>query len=241
MQHSVTHVAAATDRVVTRPKVAHGRRALWLLAMVSPLFLAPVWSVAWRAIPLPREWGTAIRLVLVLVLAVSTITDETAGKIRNWATFPALFWAVAINAAGSIARHLGWELSASLGDIGLSSCLVGGLACFSVTLLGAMRSGTGHGDVKLAAAIGALIGWQHGVSAVLYACVAAVLARSVALAWRAGPWAVAYNLTRYLRPHGESPVPAPSVEEQRQLDRPERLAKYFAVGTLASITGGSLL
>jgi prepilin signal peptidase PulO-like enzyme (type II secretory pathway) len=225
------------------------RRLAWGLALVAPPLLAPTWIWAWRSIggsvPSLMGFGTMSGLVLVLLVATSAITDERSGKIRNWTTFPAFFWGVTINLTGQLAASRGWEIAAVLGDIGIGACLIGALVCFSVMVLGAMASGTGMGDVKLATAVGALLGWERGLVVLLFACVGAVIVRYVLMLWQVGPWVVALDLSRKIQRLGllptTVPIPSPTVEQDNRLRRPIRLGIFFALGTLLAVLGGSSL
>ena len=59
-----------------------------------------------------------------------------------------------------------------------------------ITLAGYHMSGRGAGDVKLAAAIGALLGVQHGVFAVAYSYIVAAVAIIIWSTWVNGPLAI---------------------------------------------------
>lgn len=99
---------------------------------------------------------TVTFVVLVVLLAVATVTDVRHGRIPN-----------ALTATGVLA---GLVLGLAQGDLaapllGLAAALTVGLPLFA---LGAV----GGGDAKLLAAVGALVGPATLVSALLYAGVA---------------------------------------------------------------------
>lgn len=102
---------------------------------------------------------------LALVLAALALFDLRRGRLPDWLTLP-------LAAAGLLrAWRLGVGLEAALG------CAVGfiafaGLAVAYRRLRG--REGLGFGDVKLAAAAGAWVGWQGLPSVVLLAAAAAL-------------------------------------------------------------------
>lgn len=102
--------------------------------------------------------------VLFGVGIIATITDFLRRKIYNWLTLPAILVGLILNSV------LGgwWGLFDSIAGL-----LLGGIIFLILGLMGMM----GGGDVKLAAAVGALIGWYLTVSAIYYgALCGAVLA-----------------------------------------------------------------
>lgn len=111
----------------------------------------PPWSVEY--------WPLGL---LAALLAVSAVTDVRAGRIYNWATYPAI-----------AAALVGHSLTGGIvGDGGLRLGLAGamaGLAVGFLPMLAAwMLGGVGGGDAKLMAAVGALAGWKFAIMAMLY-------------------------------------------------------------------------
>ena len=120
-----------------------------------------------------------------------------------------------------------------MGGVGLKECLAGAASAFAVTLIGYHLSSGGAGDVKLAAVIGALLGFQQGIFAVAYSYVAAALAIIVWSAYSNGPLALVKAAGRtigsWLGPF--SPF-ATSSTDTALLLKPIPLGPYFAIGTL---------
>lgn len=115
----------------------------------------------------------------VVVSGISAWTDWRTGNIPNWLTFGTLALAPFAHAAVGLARHA--TLTEASANAGYS--LVGGIVCGALPLLLYQRGGIGGGDVKLFAALGALLRTMVGVEAELYCFLAAALIAPAHLAY----------------------------------------------------------
>jgi prepilin peptidase CpaA len=102
-------------------------------------------------------------IVCVLVCLVATVTDLRSRRIPNWLTFPSIVIGLVLNTVIP-------ALSQGLGGLklGLVSSVAGCLLlllCFG--LFGLLRF-VGFGDVKLMAAVGALLRWPTALWALVY-------------------------------------------------------------------------
>ncbi len=207
----------------TLPDWLTNRRTAWVLALTLPLLTAPLWHIT--AGGLPGVTGTFTGLVLILLLVTCSITDLTRHKIYNWATYSAVLLAVCANASAGARPEI-------FGTIGLQQSLLGGAVCFVLMLVAYRLARGGAGDLKLAVAIGALLGMHDGVLAVACSYLvggAYILAWTI---WVRGPFTLIKALLRKL---GSLVVPlwvdAPSKDEHALLDKPIPLAAFFAIGT----------
>jgi Flp pilus assembly protein protease CpaA len=204
-------------------------------ALMAPLAAAPVWITLARTINNPID--TVSELVLVLAVAVSAFTDGSSRKIYNWITYPAILWGLGLNLLGSIRPDFNETLS--LGAVGLPGSLLGFLACGMITLFGYRMSGGGAGDVKLAAAIGALLGLQAGVLAVAYSYIFAAIAILAWTAYKFGPLKLlSAGVRKVLSIFMPNMIFAPSEAESKLLLTPIPLGPYFALGTLLVMVKG---
>jgi prepilin signal peptidase PulO-like enzyme (type II secretory pathway) len=218
------------------------RQTHWAAALALPLVIGPVWCLALQS-PSHRL-GTLSGFVLLAVLAVSAVTDAREHRIYNCATYSAVLWALLINVTASIlsggeGSSLFVFVPASfvgpqwLGGVGIGQSLVGLALCFGITLIGYHLSGSGAGDVKLAAAIGSVLGLQLGVYAVVYSYIIAAVAIVVWSIYNNGPLALVKAGSRavgsLLGPLWPFP---PSPKDNALLLKPIPLGPYFAIGTL---------
>ncbi len=231
----------AAKRGVASPALLTSKQICWSVALALPLVVGPVWCLAWQS---QASWlGTLAGFVLVAVLAAAAVTDLNRHKIYNWATYSALLWALAINLVATLlasgdgtaaafgrADIVGPQL---LGGVGIGQCLGGAAVCFVITLFGYRLSGSGAGDVKLATAIGALLGMHQGLFAVAYSYIVAAVAIILWTIYNNGPLALLKAAGRTIG-NGLGPLWPfpPTTTDSALLMRPIPLGPYFAIGTL---------
>ncbi len=128
--------------------------------------------------------------VLVLgLLAVATATDVRRHRIYNWTTYPGMLAAVGLNALGTGLVRFGAVERATLvrlGWIGLGESLAGFLVCGFVLVACYVLLRVGGGDVKLMAMIGAFLGTEQGVTAMLWTFVLGGSLALIVLVWKVG-------------------------------------------------------
>lgn len=119
-------------------------------------------------------FSTGLLLLLALIAAV---TDCAFHKIYNWTTYPGIIAALLLSALEN-----GWE-----GGTGLQESLKGLAACGGLMLVALVFfPDMGGGDVKLVAMLGAFLGFQKGLEALLWTCVLGAAAGLAMLIWRVG-------------------------------------------------------
>lgn len=133
-------------------------------------------------------------VLLLGLLVVATATDLCRHKIYNWTTYPGILAALLLNGMGTVLvattgrdpDELRRTLH-SLGWVGLAESLVGFLACGLVLLVCYVLFKVGGGDVKLMAMLGAFLGPDRGIEAMLWTFVLGGAMGLVVLVWRVGP------------------------------------------------------
>jgi prepilin peptidase CpaA len=178
-----------------------------------------------------------VTVLLVALLAVATVTDLTRHKVYNWTTYPGILAALGLNAVGSLLAAASavdpGTLESVVGWVGLSWSLVGLAACGGVLLLCFVLFKVGGGDVKLMAMMGAFLGPERGIEAMLWTFVLGGCMGLIVLIWRVGPWRLAARTLRQvlwsLRLGSWSPL---TPEERAQLQPPLFLAPNALVAAV---------
>ncbi len=218
-------MSTATQHHLKQPVANNPSRSqLWCWAAVSPLLIAPIWlGFSTNTLgPLHSLSG----LVLVLLIVCSAVTDVQLRKIFNWTTYTAFAWAIAINLLPA-------SLASITGAIGISNCLSSGVICFGLMLIPYCLARGGAGDVKLAAAIGALIGLDAGLLVIAFAYIIAAITIAGWTIWSKGPLAL---FAAMFRKFGAKLFPfyvsVPTKQQSVLLDQPIPLAGFFAIATV---------
>ena len=110
--------------------------------------------------------------VFFAVLAMAAYTDIAKSKVYNWLTLPAIFIGLALS-------FIAYGLSDKLLDVFLGALVGGGIFWFFF-----LFDAVGGGDVKLMAAVGALMGLDFTISALLVIAVVGALMAIVFLLLR---------------------------------------------------------
>lgn len=175
----------------------------------------------------------ASQIVLLLLVGVASVTDTTRGRIYNWTTYPGLLAGLLFQSLDvSNAGHL--EFNAT----GLTESLLGVAGCGGIMLACFLLSDMGGGDVKLLAVVGAFLGLQNGLTALLWTIVLGGFGGLAMLVWRVGAGRILVgtfkHLSLVLRSRGWVPLePA----EREPLGRTLYLAPAALLGVLLTITG----
>ncbi len=109
-------------------------------------------------------------------------------KIYNWTTYPGILLALAASGGGAAAvaagvnpqrlAALGW-ITPNQSALGLAVCGLAMLVCFVLFRIGG-------GDVKLIAMLGAIMGPEQGITAMLWTFVLGGCVGLIVLVWRVG-------------------------------------------------------
>jgi prepilin peptidase CpaA len=177
-----------------------------------------------------------VTVLLLGLLAAASVTDACRHRIPNWLTYGGILAAWALNAAGAgLVAWVGVDREALdrwLGYIGIDQSLLGFLLCGFVLLLCFVFFRVGGGDVKLMAMLGAFLGPDKGIEAMLWTFVLGACMGLTVLIWRVGPWALVVRVLRQvlwtLRLRSWAPL---SEEERAQLET--RL--FLAPSALAAV------
>jgi Flp pilus assembly protein protease CpaA len=207
-------------------------RRLWtMLALTGPAAALPVFLLFHRS----SSFGAATfgQWLALATTWVAAATDVKHGKIFNWCTYPACAWGLAIALAGAADERVAHRL----GALQLGACLVGLAACLFVMLVVHSLTGGGMGDVKLAGALGSLVGMTIGLHAILLTFVTAGVAVVGLSLVRHGlvttVLAFAKGCASFVLPPGWCPALRPT--ERSLLERRVRLGPFFAAGSALAL------
>jgi Flp pilus assembly protein protease CpaA len=227
-------------------RLPNDRKTLWRVGLLTPAILALGWVPFISLLAPSAPVGNVAGCVLVPLLAVCTYTDLRWKIIPNYATYSALLWALGLNLLASVASlaspSFAATLSRHLGAIGIGQSLLGAAVCFAIMFSLYTARGFGGGDIKMAAAVGALLGWQLGMSVLFWCAVTAVVFGIVSIIWQLGPLALFVELARHaafrLVPTYFQP---PTGRLELLMHTPTPMALFFLIGTTVSLLGFSLL
>ena len=130
-------------------------------------------------------------VLLLVLMAVVAWTDIARHKIYNWTTYPCMLAEMALNGLGDLlvwCKFAAAEQLAPWGWIGFGPSLFGFLLCGCLLLTCFVFFHIGAGDVKLMAMMGAFLGPQEGLEALLWTFILGGCLGAILLIWRVGAW-----------------------------------------------------
>ncbi len=168
---------------------------------------------------------TPSTVLLLILTATAAVTDSVSHKIYNWTTYPGIIAALVLNYLQN-----GWDD----GDPALVDSLKGFALCGGLLLATyALNFDIGGGDVKLMAMVGAFLGLEKGVEALLWTFVLGAAVGLCVLIWRVGLFRLVAGTVRHvlwsLRLASWLPL---SEAERKQLQRPLFLARSAAIAVV---------
>ena len=175
-----------------------------------------------------NEWTIVVLLVFV---GIAAVTDTVQQKIYNWTTYPGIL-------AGLLLKTFHFDTAGPHFDsTGLSDGLLGLSSCGGIMLACFLLSDMGGGDVKLLAMVGAFLGLQAGLTALLWTMVlGGVLGLSVVI-WKVGAGKILtgtlHHLRLVIRARGWVPLES---QERVPLQRTLFLAPAALAGVLLTVT-----
>ncbi|NLF07111.1 MAG: prepilin peptidase [Pirellulaceae bacterium] len=132
-----------------------------------------------------------VTILLLCFVLTAAATDVAWHKVYNWTTYSGIVAAFAISAGGTALAAAGWSdegsLRHDLGWIPLTESLLGFAACGLLMLVCFVMFRIGGGDVKLLAMLGAFMGPEQGITAMLWTFVLGGCLGLIVLIWRVGP------------------------------------------------------
>jgi Flp pilus assembly protein protease CpaA len=156
---------------------------------------------------------------LYVLVGIAAVTDLRWNAIYNWTTYPGLLLGLALRWSDG-----GWS--------GLEDALWGALACGGIMLVCYVFFPIGGGDLKLLTMIGAFLGWQRGVEALMWTFVLAGAAGIAMVVWQIGAIAILQRVFRQLRTMWRAKGYVPLTDEDRE---PLKRTMFLAPAALAAV------
>lgn len=144
-----------------------------------------------------------IEICLLIFLAVAAVTDIREHKIYNWNTYPGMVLGAVFNGGAS-----GWP--------GLQDSLTGFALCGLIMVFCFVLFNIGGGDVKLIAMMGAFLGVENGIEAMLWTFILGSLMGIAILIWKLGLLHILAKTFQHLKIVLTAKGWIPPTDEERQ-------------------------
>jgi Flp pilus assembly protein protease CpaA len=237
-------LVSAADSTPGPGRPAPARRP-WRAALLLPLVLSWPWLAGTRYLELPPFFASLTGLLFCLLLATVSVTDLLRRRIYNWTTYTAVLWMAALQIL-ALAAPGSWRVPdpgrpggepVSLGELvgapPLADSLAGMLLGFGIMFLLFSVFRGGGGDLKLATALGTMLGPHRLLEALAYGYILAAVVGACYLVWVVGPAELLRALARLLGLLPRSAPVDPGVKERLRTRVP--LGPFLTVGALAAV------
>jgi prepilin peptidase CpaA len=171
--------------------------------------------------------GMIATVCMFVFLLIAVATDLVKGKIYNKTTYPGTIIALALSATAD------WFENPVFAAHGLAQSLLGLLACGLIMLVCYVFFGEFGGDVKLIAMLGAFLGPERGLEALLWTFVLGAALGVILLIWRVGLGQLISRVLQQVRwSLQRTGWTGFSADEQKQLQREIYMAPSALVAVL---------
>jgi len=211
----------------------------WRIALVAPLVVGLPWIILAALCGFHSPLQGVNGAILALLVVITTATDLTWRRIPNWATYTAAVWGLSL-ALVALAIPDAWTVRVPfianavpvprlLAGVSLGEAAGGFAVGFGVMLLlyGVFQGGAG--DVKLAGALGVLVGTDRILNALIYGYIVAGVTVACWLVLTLGPGGLFREVVRGL---GGKPDPTGTVAEGPVLHRKLAMAPFLNIGVV---------
>ncbi|MEX2214793.1 MAG: A24 family peptidase [Phycisphaeraceae bacterium] len=133
----------------------------WTTLWVLTLSLAAAIGSAAQLATAETQHGFFLAAVLIAVCFVAAWYDAATGRVPNMLTYPAFLLGLAVNLIAALLTAAGVTIFARwAGSVDMGASLAGAGVCLAIGITCMIAGGLGGGDVKLMAAIGAIVGFD---------------------------------------------------------------------------------
>ncbi len=184
-------------------------------------------------------------ILLFVTLIVAAVTDLMHRKVYDWLTYPAIVLGLTLGyAAGDFGA-----VAIGPGGHGLLDNLAGLALAFTVFFIVYWGRGVGGGDVKLMAAVGAIMGLHFVVGAMFWSALVGAIMAMWVLVMKGKLWWGLRRSARHAVRLGNEPIKAGAGAGEGEAENPARLripyGAAIAFGTLVAfflpiMTGGPI-
>ncbi len=174
MSDEVANPAVQSAPVTAVPALS--RNLSWLEVWIIMVALAAAGAAATQFARHGAGNGTFLPVLAFTICALAAAFDTAIARIPNPLTYSAVVMGLALNAiAAATARGDSLNVSRWLGAAGPTEALAGFSVCAAIGLLCMFLAGMGGGDMKLLAALGAMLGLSRITPILTYSLAAAVV------------------------------------------------------------------
>lgn len=163
--------------------------------------------------------------ILWLLLAIAAATDVARHEIYNWTTYPGMLAGLLLSAGGLGVFPAGTE--------GAAASVMGFVACGLIMLTAFVFFEMGGGDVKLIAMVGAFLGLERGIEALLWTFSLGFVLGVAIIIWQAGAWHLLCKMFEHARLVVTTRNWVPLTESER---KPLKRGLFLAPSALAAVT-----
>ncbi len=163
-------------------------------------------------------------VMLILLLLAASVTDVRSHWISNWLTYPGMAVGLLLNTGGMGVLGISWQ--------GLQAALYGFLACGGLMLVAFVFFEMGGGDVKLIAMVGAFLGVEAGIEAVLWTFTLGFVLGVSIIIWQTGVVRLIVNAFQHARLVAQAKSWVPLTPNER---RPLQRGLFLAPSALLAV------